>query len=154
MQDEAASAGQGWPPQLPVFQLRVARRVTRLEAMVEFYHHGVGLPVIFQYQGHDSYDGVIFGLPGRAYNLELVSRQGAGPRPTPDPDDLLVLYLAGQAARDAVVGRLAAMGRAPVTPRNPYWARQGVTIPDPEGWRVVLTHSPGFGPEFDAGIHS
>lgn len=153
MQDKATSAGFRWPSRLPVFQLRFARRVARLEPMVEFYHHGIGLPIIFKYQGDHGYDGVIFGLPGRAYNLELVSRPGTAPGPAPDPDDLLVLYLADEAARDAAVSRLAAMGWAAEPPRNPYWARQGVTIPDPGGWRVVLTHSPGFGPEFDAGIH-
>lgn len=142
-----------WPPQLPVVQLRLARRTARLGALVEFYHHGLGLPIIYQYRGHAGYDGVMLGLPGRDYHLELVSRGEDPLASAPDPDDLLVLYLADRRVRDLAVARLAAMGHAPEAPRNPYWARDGVTVADPDGWRVVLMHTHGFGPDVDATTH-
>lgn len=145
--------GERWPPQLPAVQLRLARRTARLGAMVEFYHHGLGLPIIYQYRGHAGYDGVMLGLPGRDYHLELVSRAGDAPGPAPDPDDLLVLYIVDRRARDAVVARLAAMGHEPVAPRNPYWAEHGVIFADPDGWSVVLMNTHGFGPDVDETTH-
>ena len=56
-----------------------------------------------------------------------------------------MFYILDKAAITALVERLGAMGYAPVPPRNPYWAAHGVTIPDPDGWHVVLMNTPGFG---------
>jgi hypothetical protein len=46
-----------------------------------------------------------------------------------------VLYLGDRAAVDAALARL---GAAPVPSANPYWDEHGVTIEDPDGFRVVL----------------
>ena len=49
---------------------------------------------------------------------------------------------AGFFARD----RLLRNGHVPVHADNPYWARIGaVTVPDPDGWRVVLVPTTGLG---------
>jgi hypothetical protein len=32
-----------------------------------------------------------------------------------------------------------------VVPENPYWEERGITIEDPDGWRVVLMNTPGLG---------
>jgi YycE-like C-terminal domain len=49
-----------------------------------------------------------------------------------------VLYLAGEV--DAgVVSRLVDAGGAQVAARNPYWDDGGVTLVDPDGYRLVLT---------------
>jgi YycE-like C-terminal domain len=50
-------------------------------------------------------------------------------------ETLLVFYLGDKSAVDTVVVRLAA---DPIEPANPYWAEHGVTIEDPDGFRVVL----------------
>ena len=50
-----------------------------------------------------------------------------------------MLYLGTQDAVDEAVRR---SGADPVPPANPYWARNGVTIEDPDGWRVVLVPAP------------
>jgi hypothetical protein len=36
------------------------------------------------------------------------------------------------------------LGFLPVEPENPYWLLNGVTIEDPDGYRVVLVNKPGF----------
>jgi len=59
---------------------------------------------------------------------------------------LASLYVPDAVARDALVARLSAMGYPPVEPENPYWTRQGVTVEDPDGWRVVLQNTRGIGP--------
>ena len=46
-----------------------------------------------------------------------------------------MLYLGSRAAVDAVVARLDV---AAVESANPYWAEHGLTVEDPDGFRVVL----------------
>ena len=134
-----------WPSRLPTVQFRIARPTNQLERVVTFYRDGLGLPVLYSYEHDAGYDGVMFGLPGRDYHLEVTKHAGDGPCPPPSPDTLLVFYILDKAAITALVERLGAMGYAPVPPRNPYWAAQGVTIADPDGWHVVLMNTPGFG---------
>ena len=50
-----------------------------------------------------------------------------------------MLYLAGP-VEDATVARLVENGGRVVPARNPYWDQWGVTIADPDGYRLVLSH--------------
>jgi hypothetical protein len=134
-----------WPMSLPAVQMRIARPTHQLEQVVEFYHCGLNLPIIYSYRDDAGYNGVMFGLPGRDYHLEITMRIGDGPCPTPPPDNLLVFYVTDKAAIDQLVHRLESLGYARVMPRNPYWADRGVTFSDPDGWHVVLMNTPGFG---------
>ena len=54
-----------WPDHLPAVQVRVARPTDRLDAVVRFYHEGLGLPIVdsFGGEGHHGYRGVMIGLP-------------------------------------------------------------------------------------------
>ena len=31
-----------------------------------------------------------------------------------------------------------------VAPENPYWAEEGLTFEDPDGWRVIWMHAGGI----------
>ena len=115
-------------------QLRVARRTERLDEIVRFYRDGLGLTEIGGFRDHDGYDGVFLAVPGTGAHLELTAG-GARGAPAPDPESLLVLYLGDDAAVRAVTARL---GVDPVAAVNPYWAEHGVTVEDPDGFRVVL----------------
>lgn len=123
-----------------IAQIRIARPTSQLDAVVRFYRDGLGLPVIGGFEGHAGYDGVMIGLPGPDRQLELTSHPGHTAAATPGPEDLLVLYYPDQRERDAVVARLDRMGYHPVAPENPYWIGKAITVPDPDGWRVVLFH--------------
>lgn len=115
-------------------QVRFARHTNRFEEVVRFYRDGLGLPEIGRFEGHDGYDGVFLELPGTAAHLELTTG-GAHAAPEPHQETLLVLYLGDE---EALRGRLERTGAEPVEPANPYWAANGVTIEDPDGFRVVL----------------
>jgi catechol 2,3-dioxygenase-like lactoylglutathione lyase family enzyme len=128
-----------WPSELPVMRVRVARPTDRLDEVVAFYRDGIGLHVIDSFEGHAGYSGVMLGLPGASYHLEFTHHVAGSDCPAPSKDNLLVFYLAQREALDRVVERLSAMGYPPVPPENPYWsANRGVTIEDPDGWRVVF----------------
>jgi hypothetical protein len=119
-------------------QLRVARHTERLGEVVAFYRDGIGLTEIGGFRDHDGYDGVSLGVPGTEAHLELTAggRHGA---PEPHPESLLVLYLDDDRAVESILARL---GVDPVRPANPYWAEHGVTVEDPDGFRVVLVPEP------------
>jgi catechol 2,3-dioxygenase-like lactoylglutathione lyase family enzyme len=137
----------GWPEGLPVVQMRVARPTDRLREVVAFYRDGLGLAEVgsFGGPGHAGYDGVMLGLPDTSYHLEFTQHEHGSPCPAPTDDNLLVFYIPDRKAIDARVQRFAAMGYHPVPSENPYWDERGaVTIPDPDGWRVVLMPTEGI----------
>ena len=136
---------EAWPSHLPVRAVRVARPTDRLDEVVRFYRDALGLEQIGSFSGHAGYDGVMLGLPGQAVHLELTSHEQGSPCPAPTRDNLLVLYLEDRAAVDAIAARLAALGHPAVEPENPYWLARGVTVEDPDGWRVVLVDASAAG---------
>jgi catechol 2,3-dioxygenase-like lactoylglutathione lyase family enzyme len=116
--------------------LRVARPSRDLEAAERFWVGGLGLSVL--YRADESAEGghglLMVGWPGAAWHLELVG----DPIATPTEEDLLVLYLDGEADED-LIGRLIQAGGTRVRARNPYWDEWGITIADPDGYRLVLS---------------
>ncbi|GGY35218.1 hypothetical protein [Streptomyces djakartensis] len=80
---------------------------------------------------------LMLGPPGAAWHIELTHDPDNPLEPTPTADDLLVLYL-GEPADESLIGRLVAAGGIRVPAHNPYWDEHGVTITDPDGYRLVL----------------
>jgi catechol 2,3-dioxygenase-like lactoylglutathione lyase family enzyme len=115
-------------------RVRIARHTERLDEVVRFYRDGLGLRENGGFRDHDGYDGVFLELPGTQAQLEFTSGGEHG-APEPHPESLLVLYLGDEAAVQAAAARL---GADPVPPANPYWAANGLTFEDPDGFRVVL----------------
>jgi catechol 2,3-dioxygenase-like lactoylglutathione lyase family enzyme len=115
-------------------QVRVARHTNRLAEIVRFYRDGLGLREIGHFKDHDGYDGIFLELAGTETHLEFTTG-GEHRGPTPHPESLLVLYLG---SLDAVSEACERVGAQPVEPANPYWKAHGVTLVDPDGFRVVL----------------
>ena len=113
-------------------QVRIARQTDRLEDVVAFYRDRLGLPEIGRFEDHEGFTGVLLGMHGSGAHLELVTG-GHLTAPVPHEESLLVLYLGSRAE----VERLSA-GCEVVSSTNPYWDRCGVTVLDPDGFRVVL----------------
>lgn len=134
-----------WPNEMQVAQVRIARPTDQLEKVVEFYCEGLGLKKIGSFEKHDGYDGVMIGLPGFNYHLEFTRHIEGSPCPAPTKDNLLVFYISNKEIINSIVTRLKEMGNAPVSSENPYWDKSGITIEDPDGWRVVLMNTAGIG---------
>ena len=118
--------------------IRFARPTDQFERVTEFYRDGLGLQVIGSFENHADYDGVMLGLPDASVHLEFTQHAHGSPCPAPTRDNLLVLYVQGQADLTQFQSRLEALGHAAVEPENPYWLGKSLTFEDPDGWRVVL----------------
>jgi hypothetical protein len=115
-------------------QVRVAPQTGRLDEIVMFYREGLGLPQIDHFAGHAGYEGVRLELPSTGAHLEFTATEHSSP-PMPHGEDLPVLYVGDQRTVDQVLARLAV---TPIPSENPYRDQVGVTICDPDGFRVVL----------------
>jgi ribosomal protein S18 acetylase RimI-like enzyme len=118
--------------------LRIARPTRDLVAAREFYTSGLGLQVLFAFQDHEGFDGVILGSPSWPYELEFTRDRRAPAVPHTTEEDLLVFYLPDPVEWGAAVRRLRQLGAREVSPSNPYWQRGAVTFEDPDGYRLAL----------------
>jgi hypothetical protein len=83
---------------------------------------------------------LMLGWPGASWHLELVQvheEDGVDMQPRPTEEDLLVIYLDGL-VDPATVDALVSAGGKRVEAQNPYWNTWGVTLEDPDGYRLVL----------------
>jgi catechol 2,3-dioxygenase-like lactoylglutathione lyase family enzyme len=123
--------------------IRIARPSLDLEAAERFYVDGLGLGVLFKKDGNatrEPHDLLMVGPEGGQWHLELTVAisEADAVTPTPTPEDLLVIYLEEPVSSEAIK-RAVAYGGTVVASNNPYWDIGGVTIADPDGYRVVLT---------------
>jgi len=135
---------QQWSDELQVAQVRVARPTDKLKEIEEFYCEGVGLEKIGSFSGHRGYTGIMIGLPNASYHLEFIEHIKGSLCPAPTKENLLVLYIPKRSTIQLIAERLLQMGYPEVEPENPYWAEKGVTIEDPDGWRLVLMNTEGI----------
>src|SRR5262245_1486276 len=65
--------------------LRAARQTGDLDAVVRFYRDGLGLDVLYEFHGHDGFDGVMLGREGGrlppGVHPQVGPRGWRGPRP-------------------------------------------------------------------------
>ena len=54
--------------------LRVARPTDNLVEVVKFYKDGLGFEVLYQFTGHDGFDGVMLGHKDAGYHLEFTHK--------------------------------------------------------------------------------
>jgi catechol 2,3-dioxygenase-like lactoylglutathione lyase family enzyme len=120
--------------------LRVARPSDDLDALLPFYRDGLGLTVLYRFEDHDGFDGVMLGAPGAPYHFEFTRAHGHDAGRAPTADNLLVFYLPNEAEWTAAVERMHAAGFEPIPAFNPYWDHNGRTFEDPDGYRIVLEH--------------
>jgi catechol 2,3-dioxygenase-like lactoylglutathione lyase family enzyme len=121
--------------------LRVARPTDDLDAVVKFYRDGLGFDVLYEFQDHDGFDGVMLGHHGAAYHLEFTRKAGHNVGRAPTEENLLVFYLPDANEWQRAVTRLERAGYKSVEAFNPYWDKNGKTFEDPDGYRVVLQNA-------------
>ncbi|MFE6664220.1 VOC family protein [Streptomyces sp. NPDC057697] len=120
--------------------VRIARPSRDLGAAERFWADGLGLDVLHRAEaGREpgTHDLLMLGHPDASWHLELVHGGDHPTDPRPTEEDLLVLYFDGPVPQETV-DRLREHGGRQVASPNPYWNEWGVTIEDPDGYRLVL----------------
>lgn len=120
--------------------LRIARPCRSLSQSERFWVDGLGLQVLYRVgpEAEGDHSLLMLGWPGAAWHLELVGDPDGETPAAPTEEDLLVLYVGGP-IDPVFLDRLVAAGGTRVTSRNPYWERWGLTVADPDGYRLVLS---------------
>lgn len=123
--------------------IRIARPSTDLAAAERYWTRGLGLEVLYRHepapdQPEGEYALLMLGWPDAHWHFELAHdpHQPVAPRPT--EEDLFVLYL-DEPVPEELVARLEEYGGKRVRARNAYWDTWGVTVEDPDGYRLVLS---------------
>lgn len=119
-------------------QFRIARPTDQLQKVVDFYKNGLGLSELGKFKDHDGFSGIMLGNSEESYHFEFTEHVDGSPCPAPTNDNLLVFYFEDTKQRDIVAQRLFKLGYPEVEPENPYWKLKGITIEDPDKWRIVL----------------
>ncbi|WP_037607058.1 VOC family protein [Streptacidiphilus rugosus] len=119
--------------------VRVARPSRDLAAAERFYVQALGLAVLWRTTERvpGEHDLLMVGPEGGRWHFELTHDPEHPLEPTPTVDDLFVVYL-GRPADQELIDRLLAAGGTRVPAHNPYWDVHGVTVADPDGYRLVL----------------
>jgi len=118
--------------------LRVARPTNSIEALLPFYRDGLGLEVLYQFEDHNGFDGIMLGQRGYPYHFEFTYHRGHVVAGAPSQDNLLVFYLPDLVEWQQAVSRMREHGFESVAAYNSYWDIHGVTFEDADGYRVVL----------------
>jgi len=130
--------------------IRIARPTRNIDQAQRFYTEGLGMEVLYRLipektaheAGQHVDDLVMLGWPNASWHLELVLDHTDNAArvclPQPTEEDLLVLYVDGPIDRNALEKLVSAGGKR-VRPKNPYWEEWGVTMEDPDRYRVVLS---------------
>ena len=78
-------------------QLRVSRPTNQLDEVINFYHHGLGMEVILQFEKDAwGYSGLVLTMPGCSTHLEFTSHENGflvKQVISPSSDHLLVFYM-------------------------------------------------------------
>lgn len=121
--------------------LRIARPSRNLARAERFWVDGLNLDVLHRTapDAGGEHALLMLGWPQAAWHLELVQHPDGNTFPSPTEEDLLVLYLGGP-IDDDLIDRIVRAGGERVPSHNPYWDRWGVTLRDPDGYRLVLSH--------------
>lgn len=126
---------------MPAPILRVARPTNDLQALLPFYRDGLGLELLYAFEDHNGFDGVMLGRAGFPYHFEFTHHRGHLVPRAPSQDNLLVFYLPDLAEWQHAVDRMREHGFEAVAAYNPYWDAHGVTFEDADGYRIVLQHA-------------
>ena len=121
--------------------IRIARPTRSLKAAERFWCEGVGLEVLWR-TGTEAVGGhslLMVGAVGAPWHLELVEDPDTLDAHPPSAEDLLGIYR-GHPIDQSEIQQLLLAGGKVVPARNPYWDEYGITIADPDGYRLVLSH--------------
>ena len=120
-------------------ELRVARHTNRIEEIIDFYTNILGLEILGNFENHNNYNGVFIGKQNKDWHLEFTTTSEEVYH-FPDEDDCLVFYPKTNLEYDEIKSQLNSFKIEAIEPKNPYWKNNGISIKDPDGFFVIISH--------------
>ncbi|ADU72625.1 VOC family protein [Pantoea sp. At-9b] len=118
--------------------MRIAKPVTDLERSFLMYRKGLGFKRIADFTDHDGFSGIMLGIEGLPWHIELTLCRNHPVKPLPTEEDLFVLYYPDEKEWGQVCANMLDAGFVRVNSFNPYWDANGRTFRDIDGYRVVI----------------
>lgn len=120
--------------------LRIVRPTSSIPEITRFYQGGLGFETLLSFQDKKGLDAIMLGHQDLGYHLTFTQWKDLEIVRAPNKDNLLVFYLPDKNKWQQAIDRMITNGYQPVEPFNPYWADQGKTFEDIDGYRIVLQH--------------
>ena len=121
--------------------LRVARPTDNLTVIADMYQKGLGLDILYHFEDHDGFDGIMLGQQEMPYHFEFTHHRGHVAGRAPTQDNLLVFYMPDKNEWEECCKQMIKAGFIEGQSYNPYWDKSGKTFEDVDGYRVVLENS-------------
>lgn len=123
-------------------RIRIARPTLDPARIRRFYVDGLGMPVLYDGEAqldHQRWELLMCGFKNVSWHLDFTCSEPHAIVPSPTMEDLLVFYMGDPASLGCVSTALEEHGGTVVCSDNPYWDDGGITVMDPDGYRLVLT---------------
>lgn len=117
---------------------RYARHTSDLKKIERFYTKLVGLEKLGGFENHNNYDGLFLGHKNSNWHLEFTSSHEK-PENAFDEDDILVFYVDSEVEFKEIQKTLDKENIILEIPKNPYWAKNGIMISDPDNFKVIFS---------------
>lgn len=120
----------------------IARPTSDPARIRRFYIDGLGMSILYegQTQVEDRrWELLMCGFKNASWHLEFTRSEPHAIVPSPTMEDLLVFYMGDLVSVARVSTALEEHGGTVVCSDNPYWDDGGITVMDPDGYRLVLT---------------
>ncbi|MGY5354794.1 VOC family protein [Wenyingzhuangia sp. IMCC45467] len=116
---------------------RAARHTNNLEVISNFYVNILNLEILGSFKNHNGYDGVFIGEKECDWHLEFTVSKSK-PQNTFDEDDLFVFYPQSKKEYAQILKNIQQNNISLNIAKNPYWAKNGVLIQDPDGYNIII----------------
>lgn len=120
-------------------KLRVARHTDDLEKIKTFYINVLGFELLGSFENHDNYDGIFIGKPNLDWHFEF-TKSDKKAQHFSDEDDSIVLYTETISNYNKLISNLVKYNISTIASLNPYWNKNGKTILDPDGFRIIISN--------------
>ncbi|MEZ4910073.1 MAG: VOC family protein [Saprospiraceae bacterium] len=117
---------------------RYARHTIDLIKIEKFYTEIIGLEKLGSFTNHNNYNGLFLGHRNSNWHLEFTTSNDI-PKSKFDDDDVLVFYVNSDVEIQNIKLTLRQKNIKLETPKNPYWAKTGIMISDPDNFKVIFT---------------
>jgi hypothetical protein len=120
-------------------EFRNARHTNNLKLIEEFYTQIIGLELLFSFENHNNYSGILLGKQGHDWHLEFTTSKDKAIHKF-DIEDVMVFYPTSNGEYIHIIERIETKGIEKIKAKNPFWNENGIMIKDPDGFGIIISN--------------